>query len=307
MTKENNTASMTALRDMLNNAFSSVNGSAGGGSSTQQRNREDGVATNLTETNNCIARQPNLVDEIMVQKQQARRFDFFSLNPTNDNAIKQQATVTDEFLVGLTQRLNNLSVVEKQEAQNDIYGFGRKTNKEDPWELNMWMNEMDDIIRRGISGNEKQFSALRLAMHTNSNSGSDDFLGSNVSGAEYVRSQKLKFLRAANWVPKDAVERMAMNFEVKLEYFGSGALIRDLNTDDLTPTDLDLWKRYGFLQLSEDRDAYGRPIVIFFMKQQFHLPHETVVSSCFWCFRWTCPTFWYPATMHGGGLRLRFL
>jgi len=75
-----------------------------------------------------------------------------------------------------------------------------------------------------------------------------------------------------------AVSRMALFFELKLEHFGSECLIRDLTMKDLTPTDLNLWRQNGFLQLAEERDACGRAILVFLMKQQFYFPIATVVS-----------------------------
>ena len=292
---------MTGLRDIFSNAF---NGSGGNDNNNfypnnnfgnHQRNGESGLATNLKESNTGIARQSNLVDEIIALKQQQRQPDmhhrnFFPSNPANENINKQQAILTDEIVSDLSRRVNNLSMMERQEAQSDMHGFRLRNHKEDPWELSIWMNDMDDVIRRGISGNDKRFSALQLAMHTqgdNNKNGSSNNrgFGTTMSGAEYVKSQKLKFLRASSWVVEDAVARMALFFELKLEHFGSESLIRDLTMKDLTPTDLQLWKQYGFLQLSEERDAYGRAIMVLLGKQQFHLPIDTVVSFIFCVFQ----------------------
>ena len=295
---------MTSLRDIFSNAFtgnSGGNNSNNGGSSNNMTYnggnrpyRENGRATNLTETNNGIARQSNFVDEVIALNQQQRHPQyhnrgFFPSNPVNETISKHQVTLTDEIVMDLTRGLNNLTVTQRQEAQNDMYGiFGTRNRNEDPWELNMWMNEMDDVIRKGISGNDKRFSALRLAMHSHGKNN-----GSSMSGAEYVGSQKLKFLRASDWVVEAGVTRMALFFELKLEYFGSDALIRDLSMDDLTAEDIDLWKRYGFLQLSEEQDGCGRAIMVFIMKEQFHLPHATVVSCLFRKDLCSAQSFWH--------------
>ena len=243
----------------------------------KQYNYISGIATNLTETNNkCVARQSNLVDEINAMKKQERYLnprEFFVSAPN-----ESVDSLTDEMLSDLNQRVNNMTMTDRQEAQNDIYGLGARNQEEDPWQLNVWMNEMDDVIRKGIIGNDKRFSALRLAMHTHGD-------GNDMSGVEYIQSQKLKFLRAANWVVEDAVNRISSFFELKLEYFGSTTLTRDLTTKDLNPIDIELWKQHGFLQLSEDRDAYGRAIMVFITKKQFSLPIATVVSIFCFSFR----------------------
>lgn len=248
------------------------------------------MATNLTETNNGIARQSNLVDEIIALKQHQRQTELFhreifSFNQSNENINKHQSAVTDEFVSDLSRRLNNLSVTEKQEAQNDIYGFRLRRQNEDPLKLSIWMNEMDNLIQKVISENDKRFSALRLTLHTPaegiiSSNNNNRGVGTNLngSGVEFIHSQKLKFLRSSKWNVEEAVTRLALFLALKLEHFGSECLDRDLTIKDLTPTDLELWKRHGFLQLSGERDCHGRAILAFLGKQQFHLPLGTVVS-----------------------------
>lgn len=273
---------MSSLRDIFGSSF--LNDYGNGDNSnmpntgSNQQNRESNVATNLTETNNGIARQSDLVDEVMALKQQQLYPQSHHRNFLNaiTNNNKQESAQTDEILMDLTRNVNKLTMTERQEAQNEIYGLRAKNRTEDPWELNMWMNDMDDVIKRQISGNDKRFSALRLTMHTQGDN--NNGLGSSMSGIEYVRSQKLKFLRASDWVVEDAVTRMALFFELKLEYFGSSSLIRDLTMKDLTQEDIDLWKQYGFLQLSQDQDTNGRAILVMVTRQQLHLPHATVVS-----------------------------
>ena len=274
---------MSSLRDIFGSSFLNDYGNGDNrnmpNTGSNQQNRETGVATNLTETNNGIARQSDLVDEVMALKQQQLYPQSHHRNFLNaiTNNNKQESAQTDEILMDLIRNVNKLTMTERQEAQNEVYGLGAKNRTEDPWELNMWMNDMDDVIKREISGNDKRFSALRLTMHTQGDN--NNGLGSSMSGIEYVRSQKLKFLRASDWVVEDAVTRMALFFELKLEYFGSSSLIRDLTMKDLTQEDIDLWKQYGFLQLSQDQDTNGRAILVMVTRQQLHLPHATVVSS----------------------------
>jgi hypothetical protein len=186
---------------------------------------------------------------------------------------KRLIVIPDDLVSDLSRRVNSLSITERQQAQSDVYAFRLQEQKEDPLELSIWMNEMDDIIRKGISGNDKQFSALRLAIHSHvhSNGNNPNNNRSNYSGAEYVRSQKLMFLRSTAWSVEAAVPRLASFFESKLEYFGSESLIRD-------PMELEVWKRSGFMQTSKERDADGRRIICYFGKQMPPLPIATLVS-----------------------------
>jgi len=279
---------------------------------------EDGLATNLKERNNGIARQSSIVDEIIATKHH-QHCNFFPWNRSEDgnssndhniidNISRQRSFVPDDLVSNLSRRVKNLSVAERQEAQNDIYGTRLQDRNEDPLELCAWMTKMDDIIRKAISGNDERFSALRLAINTHgdsngnnpntNNTNNNSGIGTNTSGAEYVRSQKLKFLRARDWNVESSVERMALFFEVKLEHFGSKSLIRDLTINDLTPADLELWKRYGFLQLSKERDGFGRPIVILFPKQQQMVPVDTVIR----CYLYLTSTMAQDETIQLSGI-----
>lgn len=273
---------MMGLQDIFGNSY--INDSTMTNTGSQQANSKNGngVATNLTETNNGIARQSDLVDEVIALKQQQQypeshlRSFFSSIATTNQQ--ESSTTSTDEIINDLTRNVNNLTMMERQKAQNEVYGFMEKNRTEDPVELSLWMNDMDDVIQRVISGNDKKFSALRLAMHTPAENSTNVNLGvSTMSGFEYVQSQKLKFLRASDWNVENAVVRMALFFELKLEYFGTKPLIRDLTMKDLTKEDIDMWKRYGFLQLAQDQDTNGRAIMVFITRQQTHLPVATVV------------------------------
>lgn len=237
---------------------------------------EGDMATNLTETNNGVARQSNLIEEVIEHQQRqpdTSHRNFFNCNP---NFNKPKVFVPDHLVTDLSRRVNSLSLTERQQAQNDMCGYRLRQSKEDPLEVSMWMNEMDVLIGKGISGNDKRFSALRLAMHSHGHSNGNN--PNNNIGAEYVRSQKLMFLRSADWSGEAAVYRMAIFFELKLEHFGSEALIRDLTMKDLSLEELELWKRFGFMQISKERDAFGRRIMCYFGKQFQNVPIATIVS-----------------------------
>lgn len=247
------------------------------------------LATNLTPTNNGIALQSNLLDAIKeLPAERGQHLPFFFSNSANGNKRNYSSgeMSPDDVVSDLNRRVNSLSMTERQEAQNDLFGFRLHNHQEDPMELGAWLHEMDEFINKGISGNDNRFSALQLAMHTNATV--PDTMGiignvtrchAEMTGGEYVRSQRLKFLRASAWKPEAAVLRMAYFFELKLEHFGSESLTRELTLQDLTKADLELWKRTGFCQLAQERDAYGRAILLIFGTHQLSVPLGTVVSS----------------------------
>ncbi|KAL3904801.1 MAG: hypothetical protein SGILL_009927, partial [Bacillariaceae sp.] len=90
------------------------------------------------------------------------------------------------------------------------------------------------------------------------------------------------FLRAEDWNVEWACDRMARFFEHKLDLFGSDALCRELTMQDLTAEDVRLWRETGFLQVLDERDRSGRPVVVMFGLQQMGLPVETVLRVCFY-------------------------
>eukprot|EP00536_Pseudo-nitzschia_multiseries_P000196 jgi/Psemu1/282160/fgenesh1_pg.3_\ len=264
-----------------------------------------GTATNLITRNNGIAFQSNLIDEVLAEKQRERlnrMQDLFNTNSFSSNPISNknnnhnhidhsdEASLSDEVITDLSRRLNSVSLAEKQDAQDDMYGFRIRPKEEDPLKLDAWLNEMDGLIDRGINGNDKRFSALRLAMHSNSPCEESSGMGTGhahesspnnndemeMTGAQYVRSQRLKFLRACAWVVEKAVIRLAKFFELKLEYFGPDFVARDLTLEDLTKEELELWRQRGFIQAAQERDAYGRAIFVFSGKMQHNLPVRVV-------------------------------
>jgi len=298
---------MATIRDMFQNAFpgniQSIGDNNKYGNENNHKERRNSRATNLTESNDGIAKQATLYEELMSMKDQQPRDtfshrDFFptfsATTNTEVSGIKtSKPEITDDIISNLSRKLNTLTMTEREQAQNDIYGFRQRNQKEDPLELTIWMNEMDDLIQKGIASTDKRFSALRLAMHTNINHSGGMGATTGMSGPEFVRSQKLKFLRASHWVVEDAVYRMALFFEIKLEHFGSECLVRDLTMKDLTAKEISLWKQHGFLQLAEERDAYGRAILVVMGKQQFYIPQATVVSSLDECYGSALPSSVY--------------
>jgi hypothetical protein len=80
----------------------------------------------------------------------------------------------------------------------------------------------------------------------------------------YVRDERfrLQFLRAVEYHPTAAANRMVNHFEVKRELFGDGeALAREIRQSDLSPEDMEQLRR-GVEQMFPVRDVSGRTIMV---------------------------------------------
>ena len=284
-----------------NNGIGGVNINVGGGGGcgdvqycgglfggTDHSGGGGGAATNITPSNQVIAKQCDFFDTAVADEQRRkqhnifqRNFFGFSLNSSNSKDDDDQQQVQEEedsnkdTLSDLSRRVNSLSITERQQAQNDVYGYQLNHDDEDPIQLKSWLKEMDVLIEKGISGGH--YSTLQLAIHTDNSNNNGIINNTNSTiGAEYVKSQRIKFLRASDWQVHEAVKRMARFFDIKLECFGSECLARDLTLNDLTDLDKSLWERYGFIQLAEERDAYGRAILVVMGAQQCKCPVDSV-------------------------------
>lgn len=151
---------------------------------------------------------------------------------------------------------------EKDRAVHDVYGLAGPIPAEDPARLRGWKDEMDRLLRSAAKTGRHH--ALQEAIEKD---------------PAYVRDCRVAFLRAADWMPDRAVGKMGAYFDLKRAHFGPDALCRDVTFADMA-VDLEYWKN-GFLQLLEERDRSGRPVVMIFGRlHNEKVPLETVVSVC---------------------------
>jgi hypothetical protein len=193
-----------------------------------------------------------------------------NLLPRNQG-IAYQRSMVDELkhhhetkaLEGVIQQLQSMSLREQERAMLDMYPVTSQAidELESSKTQEQWMEQMDTAIAAKATPHHP---ALQLAMHTN---------------LQYVKDQRWKFLRAEFWNVERGVDRLARFLELKLEAFGSGCLCQELRLDDLAPHEIDLWRETGFLQVLDERDQSGRPVVFLFGKAQMRVPIETVVST----------------------------
>jgi hypothetical protein len=77
---------------------------------------------------------------------------------------------------------------------------------------------------------------------------------------KYVSSLRLQFLRAEDYDPKNAAERMVRYFDTKCEIFGKDKLVKDVDLGDLSADDMTALQS-GFMMLLDDKDRSGRVVM----------------------------------------------
>jgi hypothetical protein len=77
---------------------------------------------------------------------------------------------------------------------------------------------------------------------------------------KFVSSLRLQFLRAEDYDPRSAAERMVRYFDTKCEIFGKDKLVKDIELSDLSVEDMAALKS-GFLMLLDDKDRSGRVVM----------------------------------------------
>jgi hypothetical protein len=144
----------------------------------------------------------------------------------------------------LAQELNQLTLKEREELLYDIHGV-LELPKEEPDFVASCLQQMDKEIST-YSHNDKK--AYELA---------------HAQNYEYVSSERLrlKFLRADNFNPRLAAQRLIKFFASKLQLFGPEYLTRDIRLDDLMSEDDNNCIESGLLQLLPLRDRAGRAVI----------------------------------------------
>jgi hypothetical protein len=96
--------------------------------------------------------------------------------------------------------------------------------------------------------------------------------------ASYVHNQKLKFLRADNFVPSSAASRMFAHFALKLDLFGPQVLARDVKLEDLNEDDLESLKAGG-MQVLSMQDHATRPVIFTRAANYVYKDRKNIVSK----------------------------
>jgi hypothetical protein len=96
--------------------------------------------------------------------------------------------------------------------------------------------------------------------------------------ASYVHHQKLKFLRADNFVLSSAASRMFAHFALKLDLFGPQMLARDVKLEDLNEDDLESLKAGG-MQVLPMQDHATRPVLFTRAANYVYKDRKNIVSK----------------------------
>lgn len=146
-----------------------------------------------------------------------------------------EVQLVDEILA---QEFNQLSVEEKDRILFEIHGLA---SDEDPEDLDSYYSAME---RHLCEIPEKK--AFEAAKYYN---------------ADFVKKNRLAFLRAERFNPKAAATLMAKHFESKQFLFGGGEILaREIRYSDLCKKTI-LLMESGFVQVLPRRDAAGRSIL----------------------------------------------
>lgn len=160
--------------------------------------------------------------------------------PSTDPAKKHPKVKEMDMLIA--KDMYQMSLQERELALEDVHGIADR--HEDPNFANACLLKMESALNRLKPGTVYE-EAERMS-------------------ESYVRNphKRLMFLRAEDYEPVKAAERMIRFFEKKKVLFGPEKLIKKITVDDLTEDDLETL-RAGEGQISPIKDAAGRPIVFF--------------------------------------------
>ena len=187
--------------------------------------------------------------------------------------------------------IHNLTVKERQIGTCDLYGMSELI-QENPIKIKQLLKFMDKYIislyclSSGYSSASSDYSSQTQTSHTQTNNTTSSALGwAYLNHFQYVQDEKLKFLRAKIYNPKQAVKAMALYYTKKKLYFGIKNLGKDITMSMLTDNDVCYLKQGGIQMIAGGtRDKFGRTISIQFGKIWECIPIESSVSCLINCY-----------------------
>ena len=148
----------------------------------------------------------------------------------------------------IASEMSRLSVEERERVYDDVHGVGT-FNEEDPSFIGSCL---DDLANHLLT--QKQGTAYAIA---------ESMSKQYVSDKDFC----MMFLRAEEYDPSDAAERMIRFFEFKKELFGVEKLVKDIALDDMDEDDMHFLGN-GYCQVSPYTDTAGRTIFVFIQKRK---------------------------------------
>ena len=167
----------------------------------------------------------------------------------------------------LAQELNEMSAKEREDLMHDVHGVLPAAD-EPPEFVASKLKEMEHEVTKICR--KKRCPAFDRAL----------FL--SPSRVRHDDAFRMMFLRADQWDPARAAQRLILHYEYKLELFGPDKLVKTITLDDFDQDDMDCMKT-GAVQFSKTKDRSGRTVVF-------------VTQSAYNCKSWrnkVCPlSFW---------------
>lgn len=160
---------------------------------------------------------------------------------------------------------------DRMESLQDVHGVLEPV-KETPELVQRAMDEVmakldEAVVLEGLSNGDGP-SAVRW----------EGYARAATEYPEFVKSQLIRFLRADAFDVERAKFRALKHFQMRLDYFGAGALGKELDLKDLNESDM-LALQQGAVQLLKKRDRSGRAIIALFTHICWHFPSDVVVSD----------------------------
>ncbi len=179
--------------------------------------------------------------------------------PTGDRHPPGDHPAVKEIDTLIAREMFQMSIEEREKALDDVHGVV-KAEREDPNFLNNRLMQLEKHIHEMKHGTVYE-EAEQLSQ-------------------TFVRDRhfRTKFLRAEQFEPYKAAQRMLRFFECKKELFGRDKLVKEITMEDLDEDDMEAL-RSGDGQISPFRDACGRPIITFAQKLRKYKHIDNVVRS----------------------------
>ena len=178
-----------------------------------------------------------------------------NLSDSNQSPDRHVNNLADDGMSGpdvIAEALNKLTFEQRENAYHDIHGIitdVRSTNiEEDPTMIQERLIELDKHIQAILNDSSIRTSALKEAMK---------------QCPDYVcnESFRLSFLRADEWKPSDAADRINRFFQMKSELFPKEKLTKNITQSDLDDQDR-AFLSCGTMQATPLKDRSGRSIII---------------------------------------------
>ena len=181
--------------------------------------------------------------------------EVFNKYANNPNTIIT-SNDTNDFEKILSNEMNNCTIKDRSEIQEEIHGVHCMAPDETPELLTRSMEQLSIELDNDdhIPQDEKRAYILSRRLQQE-----------HELNTSYVNSIEFRsmYLRSELFDVKKAARRIVESLDFLLEHFGEYALKRKIKLSDFTKKELKIMRK-GFIQLMPSRDRGGRRIVFAF-------------------------------------------